>query len=166
MAILKRTVLKEKGFTDDQIEYLMTESNRALAADYAPKSDIQAQIDAALEAAKANPVDVTKSDEYIKVASERDMLRAISGEDFSTVKPKFREQVFGMLDRGDKAPAIAEQLKTIGEKYEEYFEPVKTEDPVPAAKPSFGAPTQGAAPTGQTGPSFNDTWGFPTNKKG
>ena len=51
------------------------------------------------------------------------MLRAIGGDDFSKVKPKFRETVFGMIDRGEKAPAIAEQLSGIKEKYEEYFLP-------------------------------------------
>jgi hypothetical protein len=49
------------------------------------------------------------------------MLRAIGGEDFQTVKPKFRETVFGMLDRGEKADPVAEQLAGIKEKYEEYF---------------------------------------------
>ena len=51
------------------------------------------------------------------------MLRAIGGEDFTKVKPKFRETVFGMLDRGEKAAAVADQLTGIKEKYEEYFLP-------------------------------------------
>ena len=41
-------MLKEKGLTDEQIEYLMTESNRALAANYLPKSEVQEQINHAL----------------------------------------------------------------------------------------------------------------------
>ena len=87
------------------------------------------------------------------------MLRAIGGDDFASVKPKFRETVFGMLDRSEKAPAITDQLKTIGEKYEEYFTP-QTPPETPPGKPNFGAPTQGSAPTGKTGPSFSDAWGF------
>ena len=52
MALFKRQDLKAKGFTDDQIEYIMTESGRSLASNYTLKSDVQAQIDAAVAAAK------------------------------------------------------------------------------------------------------------------
>ena len=65
MALFKRNNLKEKGLTDEQIEYIMTESGRALG-DYELKSNIQAQIDAAVEAVKVNPepVNVLETDEY------------------------------------------------------------------------------------------------------
>lgn len=159
-----RQFLKDHGVPEDQIDAIMAERNRTLS-DYIPKTDMQAQIDAAVQAAKTTPVDVTASQEYKALQAERDMLRAIGSDDFATVKPKFREQVFGMLDRSDKAPAIADQLKTIGEKYEEYFTPTTPEpEAQPQGKPSFGAPTQGSAPTGKTGPSFNDTWGFGPKK--
>lgn len=148
MAIFKRAALKEQGLTDEQIDFVMTESNRSLAANYILKSD-----------AAAGAPDVKTTQEYQQLAAERDMLRAIGGEDFAGVKPKFREQVFGMLDRSEGAPELAEQLKTIGEKYEEYFTPVQKEAE-PEKKPSFGAPTQGSAPTGNTGPSFSDKWDF------
>lgn len=162
MALFKRADLKSQGLTDEQIEFVMTEGNRSLANNYTLTSDVQGKIDAAVEAAKTAPVDVTKSAEYKQLAQERDMLRAIGGDDFSSVKPKFRETVFGMLDRSDNAPAVADQLKTIGEKYEEYF--VAEQPTEPPAKPSFGAPTQGSAPSGRTGPSFMDTWGFVPKK--
>ena len=70
----------------------------------------------------------------MEIVKERDMLRAIGGEDFSKVKPKFRETVFGMLDRGEKAAAVADQLTGIKEKYEEYFLPDEQpkDDPNPA----------------------------------
>lgn len=163
MALFKRADLKSQGLTDEQIEFVMTEGNRSLANNYTLTSDVQGRIDAAVEAAKTAPVDVTKSAEYQQLEQERDMLCAIGGEDFSTVKPKFRETVFGMLDRSENAPAVADQLKTIGEKYEEYF--VAEQPQEQPAKPSFGAPTKGSAPSGHTGPSFMDTWGFiPKNK--
>ena len=167
MALFKRADLEAQGLTKEQAEWVMTESNRALAANYSLKSDIQAQIDAAVAASKPEPVDVKTSEEYLKILAERDMLRAISGDEFSTVKPKFREQVFGMLDRTEKAPAVADQLKAIGEKYEEYFEPENKEEQQPTpGKPSFGAPAQGSAPTGKTGPTFSETWNFvPKNDK-
>lgn len=160
-----RQFLKDNGVPEDKIDVILAERNRTLS-DYVPKADVQSQIDAAVQAAKTTPVDVTASQEYKDLAAERDMLRAIGGSDFESVKPKFREQVFKMLDRSEKAPAVADQLKTIGEKYEEYFTPQQTEpEAQPQGKPSFGAPTQGSAPTGKTGPSFNDTWGFPQKPK-
>ena len=115
-----------------------------------------------MEAAKTAPIDVTKTPEYAEIMNERDMLRAIGGDDFAQIKPKFRETVFKMIDRSENAPALADQLKTIGEKYEEYFTPQQPE--TPPVKPSFGAPTQGSAPTGRTGPSFMDTWNFVPKK--
>ena len=128
MALFKRADLQAKGLNPEQIEYIMTESGRSLSANYTPTSDVQAQIDAALKAAKVEPVDPKTTPEYLEIVKERDMLRTIGGDDFATVKPKFREQVFGMLDRGDKAKAIQEQLAGIKEKYEEYFLPEQPKD--------------------------------------
>lgn len=161
MALFKRADLKAQGLTDEQIEFVMTEGNRSLANNYTLTSDVQGRIDAAVQAAQKTqaPVNVTESEEYIKLMNERDMLRAIGGDDFATVKPKFRETVFGMLDRSEKAEPVADQLKAIGEKYEEYFAAEKQQE-APPAKPSFGGPTQGSAPSGKQGPSFMDTWGF------
>lgn len=159
MALFKRTVLKEKGLTDEQIEYLMTESNRALAANYLPKSEVQEQINHALEDAKKNvPEDVTQTEEYKTVAAERDMLRALSGDEFSSVKPKFREAVYKMLERGEEAKPIPEQLEHIAEQYEEYFTPKQTEQPAKA--PQFGAKVEGSMPQGKQSPSFGDYWSF------
>lgn len=162
MALFKRADLKAQGLTDDQIEFVMTEGNRSLANNYTLKSDVQGKIDDAVKAAQTAPADVTATPEYQKILDERDMLRAIGGDDFASVKPKFRETVYGMIDRSDKAAPVADQLKAIGEKYEEYFTPAQQEQP---KTPSWGAPTQGSAPTGKTGPSFMDTWKFvPPNK--
>lgn len=162
MALFKRADLKAQGLTDEQIEFVMTEGNRSLSANYTLTSDVENKIAAAVEAAKTAPVDVTKTPEYAEIMNERDMLRAIGGDDFAQIKPKFRETVFKMIDRSENAPALADQLKTIGEKYEEYFTPQQPE--TPPVKPSFGAPTQGSAPTGRTGPSFMDTWNFVPKK--
>ena len=64
------------------------------------------------------------------------MLRAIGGEEFQSVKPKFRETVFGMLDRGEKAASVADQLSGIKEKYDEYFI-TEQETPRPQNLPQF-----------------------------
>jgi hypothetical protein len=157
MALFKRADLKAQGLTDEQIDFVMTEGNRSLSANYTLTSDVQGKIDAAVQAAQTAPVNVAETKEYKDLMNERDMLRAIGGEDFATVKPKFRETVFGMLDRGEKAAPVADQLKAIGEKYEEYFTPVQQPEEPPKS-PSFGAPTQGSAPTGKTAPKFD--WGY------
>ena len=129
MALFKRPDLEAQGFSKEQIDYIMTESNRSLAANYVLKSDVQAQVDAAKNAAKPEPVDPKTTPEYLEILKERDMLRAIGGEDFTSVKPKFRETVFGMLDRSEKAKAVTEQLSGIREKYEEYFSPEQKDQP-------------------------------------
>ena len=65
----------------------------------------------------------------MEVVGERDMLRAIGGEDFASVKPKFREQVYGMLQTGTDAKPVAEQLTGIRENYVEYFLPAEQPQP-------------------------------------
>ena len=49
----------------------------------------------------------------------------------------------------------AEQLTELQSSMPDLF---KAQEEPP--KPQFGAAPQGAAPTGQKGPSFNDVWGF------
>jgi hypothetical protein len=164
MALFKRADLKAQGFTDEQIEYIMTESGRSLSANYTLTSDVQARIDEAVKAAQPEPIDVKTSQEYLELATERDMLRAIGGDDFAEVKPKFREQVFGMLDRGSDAKPVAEQLTGIREKYEEYFTP--QEQPQNQPKPQFGSPDKGAMPKGNDSAvdAIKNTWGFGGSK--
>lgn len=156
MALFKRAQLKDKGLTDEQIEFILTESGRALAADYIPKSEIPK-----IEPTEPQKIDVKADPEYQKVAGEAAMLRALSTDDFSSVKPKFRETVYGLLDHGEKHKPYAEQIPGIAEKYEEYFVPKPAEPP----KPQFGAPVEGKMPTGNENPTFGDAWGFVPQKK-
>ena len=122
-------IIRNSELTDEQkTEQLFALHGRALDDGYVSKRAAEDAKNQAVEAAKAgfkapDPIDPKTTPEYMEIARERDMLRAIGGEDFSTVKPKFRETVFGMLDRGEKAAAIADQLTGIKEKYEEYFIP-------------------------------------------
>lgn len=111
---------------EQRTEQIFSLYGRALDDGYISKSAADDAKQAAIEAAKAEikipePVDPKTTPEYLELMKERDMLRAIGGEDFQSVKPKFREQVFGMLDRGADAKAVSEQLDGIREKYEEYF---------------------------------------------
>lgn len=104
---------------------------KAINDGYMSLSAVEEAKNKAVESAKAEikipePVDPKTTPEYMEVMNERDMLRAIGGEDFSIVKPKFREQVYGMLQRGENAPAVAEQLKGIRESFEEFFTPAES----------------------------------------
>lgn len=138
MAFFKRSDLEAQGMTKEQIEFIMAESGRSLSANYTLNSDVQAKIDEAVKAVKPEPVDIKTTPEYIEVVRERDMLRTIGGDDFATVKPKFRETVFGLLDRGEKAAAVSDQLTGIREKYEEYFVPAEQpKDPNPVNTPVY-----------------------------
>jgi hypothetical protein len=159
MALFKRADLKAQGFTDEQIEYIMTESGRSLSANYTLTSDVQSKIDQAVAAAAQPPVDVKTSPEYAELQRERDMLRAIGGEEFAGVKPKFREQVYGMLQTGEDAKPISEQLTGIKEKYDEYFVPQEQPN---NPKPQFGSPDKGAMPKGDEGAAaaISKAWGF------
>lgn len=161
MAFTRRS-LSAMGLSEEQVEKVMTLHGTSMA-DFIPKSELQAKIEEALADAQKNAlqnVKVKETDEYKAVAEERDMLRALGGDDFSSVKPKFRETVYKMLERGENAPPIPEQLKTVAEKYEEYFTPTEQ----PPAAPQFGAEVKGQMPAGKTGASFMDVWGY--DKKG
>lgn len=150
MALFKRKDLESKGLNDDQIAYIMTESGRALSADYMPKSSLQDEIDKAKQEWQKNapPVDVTKTEEYMKLASENDMLRTTASEDFARVKPKFRETVYGKLNRAQDAPPVADQLQEIAKGFEEYF--------IPAAQPAKNTPVYSQKPPKPSANSAED----------
>ncbi|MBQ1791801.1 MAG: hypothetical protein II008_16615, partial [Oscillospiraceae bacterium] len=105
--------------------------------------------------------DPKESDAYKSLAGEFDaykqMQTARGSKEYEGVKPKFFETVYGMVERGDGAKSVEEQLKGIRENYEEYFTPAQQ-----PAKPQFGAPTEGSMPKGETGAvkGFTDAWGY------
>ena len=148
---------------EQRTEQVFSLYGRALDEGFISKHDAEEAKQAAIEATKAGfkapePVDPKTTPEYLELAKERDMLRLIGGDDFAQVKPKFREQVFGMLDRGEKAKPIAEQMQGIAEKYEEYFTPKQE----PAQKPTFGASIEGSMPKGDesAATAFTNAWNF------
>ena len=69
MALFKRADLKTQGFTDEQIEYIMTESGRSLSANYVLSSDVQSRIDEAVAAVKPEQIDVKTTPEYAEEIS-------------------------------------------------------------------------------------------------
>lgn len=125
MAEFTRKFLMDHGVPEDQVDAIMAARNQTLndtLSGYVAKADVQKQIDAAVSAVpKPEPIDPKTTDEYLALQRERDMLRAIGGDDFASVKPKFRETVFGMLDRGEKAKPIKDQMDEIQKGFEEYF---------------------------------------------
>lgn len=155
MALFKRADLKAKGLTDEQIEWIMTEAGRSLAANYVTKSDSEA----AVEAAKAATPDIdpTQSDEYLKLAAKAAKLEAFQGKDFSEVKTPYRDMVWGQLDHSEGHKPYAEQLATVKETMPDLF---STEEKEEAQKPQFGTQTGGSMPKGDKTPSFGDLWGY------
>lgn len=151
-----RKFLADHGVPAEQIDAIMDERQRTLTG-YVPKDDVAAQIAAAVEEAKktfaAPPVEET--DEYKALRAQLDMRIALDGEEYAGIKPKFRETVYNMIDHADGAAPVSDQLGTIREKYEEYFTPAE-----PERKPQFGAPVEGAMPTGNKAPRFSDSWDF------
>ena len=106
MALFKRTNLKDKGLTDEQIEYVMTESGRALG-DYELKSNIQAKIDEAVSAVKPAEVNVLESSEYLSLMAENEKLKAFGTDDFLRMFGRVahhRKAVF--LYAGDKGTPL------------------------------------------------------------
>ncbi len=166
MALFKRADLKAQGLTDEQIDFVMNEGNRSLAKNYTLTSDVQSQIDTAVQAAKAEPMNIKDSDDYKALQGEFDAYRAMQAarqsDEFKDVKPKFFETVYGMVNRGDGAEPVDKQLEGIRKEYEEYFTPGKQQN----NKPTFGAPVEGSMPKGEQGAvsAFSSVWGFGPKK--
>lgn len=154
-----RKFLLDNGVPEDKVDVILAERNRTLK-DYVPQTDVQAQIDAALEAAKKDaPPDVLQSPEYLELLGKTQKLEAMAGAEFDVVKAPYRDVVWEKLDHAEKHKPYSEQLAELQTSLPDLFS-VKEEP----AKPNFGAQPQGAAPTGQKGPSFMDTWGFVPQK--
>ncbi len=151
-----RKFLLDNGVPEDKVDVILAERNRTLK-DYVPQSDVQAQIDAAVEAAKkeAPPSDVKTTAEYLALMGENAKLKAFQGEDFANVKAPYRDIVWEKLDHAEKHKPYTEQLQELQGSMPDLFA-TKEEPP----KPSFGAQPQGSVPSGKTGPSFMESWGF------
>ena len=167
-------IMSNEGLTPEQrTEQVFSLYGRALDDGYIAKSAAAQAQETALTNARAEwekgykAPDPKESDDYKALAGEfssyKAMQAARSSKEFGDVKPKFFETVYGMLERGDGAKPVEEQLKGIREKYEEYFAAAQPTNP----KPSFGAPTEGSMPKGDEGAvtGFEKAWGFNPGKK-
>ena len=151
-----RKFLLDNGVPEDKVDVILAERNRTLA-DYVPKSDVQAQIDKALEENKATPpeINVKESPEYLELLGQNEKLTAFQTDDFSSVKAPYKDIVWSKLDHAEKHKPYAEQIEELKGSMPDLF---TTQEEPP--KPNFGTAPKGAAPTGNAGPSFNDVWGF------
>ena len=169
---LNEIMSNEELTPEQRTEQVFGLYGRALDDGYIAKSAAQQAQQTALDNAKAdwekdNKVpDPTESDAYKTLQSQfnayKAMQQARSSKEFEAVKPKFFETVYGMVDRGDGAKPVEEQLKGIRENYEEYF----TQGQQQTKPPAFGAPVEGSMPKGETGAvkGFSDAWGFVPKK--
>lgn len=150
-----RKFLIDNGVPEDKVDAIMAERNRTLS-DYIPKTDVQGQIDAAIAEAQKGwkGPDVKESKEYKDLQAQLEMREAIDSADYASVKPKFRKTVYGMIDRAEGAKPLEDQMNSIKEQFEEYFNPA---DPEPAA-PQFGSADSGSMPKGASKPTIEDIW--------
>ena len=166
-------IMGNEGLTPEQrTEQVMGLWGRALDDGYIAKGAAQQAQQTALDNAKAEwekgikVPDPKESDAYKQLQGEftsyKEMQQARSSDAYKGVKPKFFETVYGMVERGDGAKSVEEQLKGICEQYEEYFEQAQQQP-----KPTFGAPTEGSMPKGETGAvkGFTDAWGYGPKKQ-
>jgi hypothetical protein len=155
-----RKFLLDNGVPEDKVDVILAERNRTLS-DYVPKSDVQAQIDKALAENKVDPpeINVKESPEYLELLGQNQKLTAFQTDDFSTVKAPYKDIVWSKLDHAEKHKPYAEQIEELKGSMPDLF---VTQDEPP--KPSFGTAPKGAAPTGNAGPSFADSWGFVPQK--
>ena len=117
-----RSIMEDENLTPQQrTEQVYGLYGRALEDGYVSRSEAQR----ALEAARAEAPGVVDSDEYRALKGEFDAYRAMqaarTGREYEGVKPKFFETVYGMVDRGEGAKPLREQLADIRERFEEYF---------------------------------------------
>lgn len=167
-AALNRIMADEALSAEQRTEQVFSLYGKALEDGYVSKGAAQLAREAALEQARAEwekgqgAPDITGSAEYRKLQGEFDAYRAMQGarmsEDFRDVKPKFFETVYGMVDRGDGAKPVREQLEEIRQRYEEYF----ARPEAAGRAPTFGASVEGGMPRGELGAAaeFSRTWGF------
>ena len=169
-------IMADEGLTPEQrTEQVFNLYGRALDDGYISKGAASAAQETALEKAKADwdkahtAPDVKASAEYKALSDEYSAYKAMqaarASDDYKGVKPKFFETVYGMVERGDGAKPVNEQLDSIRKSYEEYFTPTEPTEPA-AKKPTFGAPLEGSMPKGDqsAAQAFSDAWGFVPKK--
>ena len=170
MAIFKRAELRDEGFTEDQITYLMGTVNKGLE-EYELKTGVQSKIDAAVDSAVAaavakgkaeapEPQNILESAEYKALQAENAKLNAFRTSDFNVVKKPYQDIVWDKLDHSEKHASYAEQLTGLRETMPDLFEAQKEESSEEKKTPQFGSENKGSMPKGKEAPSFSSVWNF------
>ena len=126
-------IMGNEGLTPEQrTEQVMSLYGRALDDGYVSRSAAQTAQETAIANAKTEweksitTPDPKESDEYKKLMGEFDAYKAMQtargSEDYKGVKSKFFETVYGMVQRGEGAKPVAEQMKDIRANWGEYFD--------------------------------------------
>ena len=156
---------------EERADQIYSLYGRALDDGYISRTAADAAQNAAIETARkeweanAPKPNVLESDEYKKLLGEFDGYKARqtarNSEEYAGIKPKFFDRVYDLIERGEGAKPVNEQLAELRKDYEEYF---TAADHAPS-KPQFGAKPEGAMPKGEEGAvaAFQNAWGF--NKK-
>ena len=148
----------EQLTAEQKTEQVFSLYGRALDDGYIGKVAAQQAQETALEKARAEweqgvvAPDPKESDDYKALQGTFDAYKAMqaarTSKDYEGVKPKFFETVYGLVDRGEGAKPLPEQLTGIRERYEEYVTvPAPEGGGKPAPKvllPAGGNPNPGA----------------------
>ena len=155
---------------EERADQIFSLYGRALDDGYVTKGAAQAAQDAAIKTAQdawqkeQKPVNIKETQEYLDLQKEFDGYKtkqtARTSAEFSEVKPKFFDEVYGKVDRSEGAKPEAEQIAELKKNFEEFFNPA---DPEPK-KPTFGGRTDGTMPKGDEGAlaAMKKAWGIPT----
>lgn len=143
----------------------MAESGKYTAT-HLHNDDVQKKIDQAIEDFKSKipaPVKPEDTEEYKKLLLTNQKLTAFSSDDFNAVKKPYKDIVWEKLDHSEKHTEYKAQLEELKKTMPDLFAQ-EEQQPEEPKKPTFGAPTQGSAPTGDKGKAFGDYWGFVPKK--
>lgn len=133
-------ILQDEALSNDErLDRIMSLRGRDLDDGYVTKAAAKEDKDKAVEDAKAEweknqpKPNIKESEEYKNLENEfagyKSMQEAKGSEDYKGVKGKFFETVYGMINRGEGAAPVADQMSTIREQWPEYFTEPAREEP-------------------------------------
>lgn len=169
-------ILNDENLTpEERTDQLFSLYGRSLDDGYITRTAAQAAQTAAIESAKEAWLkeqpkpNIKESPEYVELQNEfngyKTKQTARTSAEYASVKPKFFDRVYDLIDRADGAKPVSEQLADLKKDYEEYFMSDKPTDPAPKF-PQFGAKPEGTMPKGDEGAiaAFQNAWGFTPKK--
>lgn len=165
-------IMSNEGLTPEQrTEQVFGLYGRALDDGYIAKGAAAQAQETALANAKAEwEKTITKPDpkesaEYKALRGEYDEYKAKQQargtEDYKRVKDKFFDTVYGMIDRGEGAKPVKDQLAEIEGKWGEYFNPAQQDQPKNTPQYSQQTGRPGTNPTSEEDKLFkqlSDSW--------